>query len=318
MTKSANEPVSKSVQAFQRRPASSQQAAAPKPTRVVVSDESTELEAPPDPTPPPAQPTSNKPGALPVRIYLPSRFWFYSFSEITLRPLKGHHQDLMYRAAHEYDDQLVADAITDLLPEGIRSEDLTVPDFYFIMYWLRLNCYTKTQLVHRGVCNSEKHLMEVRSGAKKTESLVTVVTIPKTWLEQTELAEDFLDGFEDSMKFIMEELSPLGYTVTPPRMYDVIALQNMKKEAGEEEIKTDTLSFNADRAACLVKEDGSKSTLAERIEIVRELSVDTLDLLDEWRVRSAMYGVKESVRFKCKECGADVENPVLLSAHAFL
>lgn len=311
---SKNELLSRQTQAFPRRPVAAQPAAAPAQTRVVIEDDSTPQIPPPsslaqtNPSPSPST------GPLAVEIHLPSRFEFYDFDRISVLPIRGHHQALMYRAAHEKSDQHVANAISSLLPNGLKSEELTIPDFYFVMYWLRLNCYTKTSLVHRGVCNSPAHLTDVREGRKTKESLVTVTTIPKTWLDQTELPEDYLSGFEEELRSILSEVEPLGYTLNAPRMFDTIELHDTMFDNPE----YDMLSYHADRAACLVKADGVRDSLAARISVVQDLSIDTLDLLDQWRVRVSMYGVKEVVRFKCTECGADVENPVLLSAHAFL
>lgn len=273
--------------------------------------------------PPAAAPAPTPSGALPVQIFLPSRCEFYpEVKDVFVRPMKGFHQSKFYRAAHEKSDRHVANAITTLLSQDIGltkaldASMLTIPDFFFIMYWIRLNSYTKTPLVHRGVCNNRDHLEEVASGKREKESLVSIVHLKQTMLEQTELPEDYLEGFEDELQFLMERLSPLGLTLTAPRMYDIIELHDdllPEHKENEEEIR-----YMADRAACVMKEDGSPISLKERIDILSQEDVDVLDLLDEWRLRVSTYGIKESVKFKCDGCGAEVENAVLISAHSFL
>jgi hypothetical protein len=97
-------------------------------------------------------------------------------------------------------------------------------------------------------------------------------------------------------------------------MFDVIELdEEYKEDANYTEI-----AYLADRASCLMATDQKRTTLRERIQVVEQLDLDQQDMLEEWRIRSSSYGVKESIRFKCKECGADVENPISISAHSFL
>lgn len=277
------------------------------------------------PSPPQAEqaPAPQISGPLPVQIFLPSRCEFYpDIKSVFVRPMKGFHQSKFYRAAHEKSDIHVVNAINTLLSQdigltqGIDSSKLTIPDFFFIMYWLRLNCYTRTPLVHRGVCNNPEHLNDVASGKRTKESLVTIVHLKQTMLEQTELQDDYLEGFEEEVSFLMEELSPLGLTLTAPRMADVIELNDVlvpENRDNEEEIR-----YMADRAACVTKADGSHLSLKERIDILSNMSVDVQDLLDEWRIRVSTYGIKESVKFTCEGCGAEVENAILISAHSFL
>lgn len=247
-------------------------------------------------------------------VFLPSRFEFYEFSAISIGRFKGYHQAKFYRAATEHKDRHAADAISSLLPNGIRAEELTIPDFYFIMYWLRLSTYMRTELVHNGVCTNPAHLEAVRKNEKDPKTLTTVEVITKTRLEQKELPTDYLDGFDEGLSVLTEALNPIGYTITAPRMFDVIDLN----ENFADDPNFDEISYLSDRAACLVRADGVRSTLKERIQIVETLDIHVLEFLEEWRVRSSSYGVKETIKFNCKGCGAAVENEISISAHSFL
>ena len=255
-----------------------------------------------------------KSDASATAIFLPSRCEFYPFSHISLKRPKGFHQAKFHRAAVEQKDRHVADALSSLMPDGIRAEDLTIPDFYFVMYWLRLNSYTKTDLVHHGVCNNPDHVKAVRDKKKDKDTLITIEIISRTRLEQTELPENYLDGFEDSLKSLSDELRPKGYTLTAPRMFDVIELA----EEYTDNPNYTEIAYMADKAACLQASDLRRTSLRERIQVVENMDMEFQEVLEEWRVRCSSYGVKESIRFKCKECGADVENPISISAHSFL
>ena len=247
-------------------------------------------------------------------VFLPSRCEFYNFSSISLKRPKGFHQAKFHRAAVEQKDRHVADALSSLMPTGIRSEELTIPDFYFVMYWLRLNCYTRTDLVHRGVCNNPAHVHAVKEGRKDKDTLITIEVISKSRLEEIQLPEDYLEGFETELTSLSEQLAARGYALTAPRMFDVIELA----EEYTDSPNFTEIAYLADRASCLMSVEGKRTTLRERIQVVEDLEIDSQDMLEEWRIRCSSYGVKESIRFKCKECGADVENPISISAHSFL
>lgn len=249
-----------------------------------------------------------------IALFLPSRFEFYEFSALSVGRLKGYHQAKFYKAANENKDRHVADALTSLFPPGIKAEELTIPDFYFVMYWLRLNSYMRTELVHNGVCTNPAHLRAVREGKKEAKTLTTVEVITKTRLDQVELPENYLDGFDKELAELTSVLNPLGYTLTAPRMFDVIELNEEFTDAPN----FDEISYLGDRAACITKTDGHRSTLKERIQVVESLNLNVLELLEDWRHRCSSYGVRESIKFKCKECGADVENDISISAHSFL
>jgi hypothetical protein len=259
-----------------------------------------------------------KSGPLPVQVFLPSRFEFYGaeFKECFVKPMTGFHQSKFYRSANEQKDLHSANALTSLI--GFDAKELTLPDFFFLLYWLRLNCYTKTQLIHNGVCNSPAHLAKVREKKLPSESLRSVHTINKTWLEQEDLSEDYLAGFEESAAELMAALEPIGYTLDVPRMRDTIELHDDLSSDEKYKDVIIEMEYMSDRASCIRRVDGAPVTLRERIQLVEQLPMDVHDMLDEWRVRVSMYGVKESIKFKCTECGAQVENPVLISAHSFL
>jgi hypothetical protein len=247
-------------------------------------------------------------------IFLPSRFEFYEFSTLAVGRLKGFHQSKFYKAAVEQKDRYVAEALTSVISGGIRAEELTIPDFYFLMYWLRLNNYMRTEMVHNGVCDNSAHVREVREGIKDPKTLQTVEIINKTRLDQVELAEDYLADFDEGLNRLTEALTPFGCTITAPRMYDVIDLDENYRDSPQYK----EIAFLADKASCLMSIDGQRTTLRQRIEIVEKLDLDVLEFLEEWRIRCSAYGVKEIIKFKCKECGADVENTISISAHSFL
>lgn len=251
-----------------------------------------------------------------VTLQLPSNGTFYPFRNLSIKPVKGYHQAKFARAAKEKTTRHIVEAITTLLPQGVNAMDLTVPDFYYLLYWLRLNCYTKAQLVHRGVCQNPKHVEEVKAGKKAPASLVTLVTVGKTSLRETELDPAYLDGFEVPAD-VASELQEAKVELYPLCMKDVVDLEenfdDVKEEGTELEYLSDLASFL--RSTSDKPEDAS---LKSRVMIVEDLSPDALEVIADYRDRVSQYGVEEFLKFNCQECGAGNETAVSISAHSFL
>jgi len=264
-----------------------------------------------------ANPQPSNPGPLSTQVFLPSRFEFYEdLDTCFVRPMTGLHQSKFNRAAQEKKDRHTVNAITHMI--GYDAGNLTIPDFFFLLYYIRLNSYTKTTLVHRGVCTNEEHHRDVQEKRKPATSLNSVHTINRTWLEDEQLSENYLEGFETSINEVSSILDTLGMKLDVPRMKDTIDLNDDLLSDPANADSLSELQFIGDRAACVRFINDPNASLRSRIQAIENLPVDVHDMLDEWRLRVSLYGVKEVIRFKCPECGADVENPVLLSAHSFL
>lgn len=80
-----------------------------------------------------------------TRIELLSGFIFYEHDELQVRKIDLVTHIKINRAQSTNDFSLLVDAIgSTLLPGGLDIRDLTVPDFYFLLYWHRLNSYSST------------------------------------------------------------------------------------------------------------------------------------------------------------------------------
>ena len=256
----------------------------------------------------PASEASKDPAA--TTVFLPSRFEFYPFKSISVLPVGGFHQAKFSRAAKEKLTRHVVEAVSTLLPEGIDAADLTVPDFYFILYWLRLNCYTRAQLVHKGVCRDHKHVAQVREGKKPADSLVNLVTVTKTSLKQEELPHDYLGDWQPEPSL----LEKADYY--PCTMRDVISLEEDFDDLPPESM--DELEYLADLASFIRIKGNPEATLRERIQLLEKANPDELESIALYRQAVSNYGVEEFIKFKCKECGAETETAISISAHSFL
>ena len=248
-----------------------------------------------------------------ISVELPSGFHFYPFKEISLGSIRVKHQGKFARAAAEQSARITCETVSSLIGENtISAFDLTIPDFYWVLYYLRLNNFSKNQMTHRAVCNSPAHVMAVRAGEKDKETLVTVDIVSKSRIKETQLDIGKLEAFIAQAD--LEEFTSKGYMLTAPRMRDALELE--EKWAGKENFEEN--EFLADLASCVCPIDGSRVSLEERMKFVGELSPDASDILDDFRDIVQSYGVEEKISTRCKDCNAVIETELSITAFDFL
>lgn len=256
-------------------------------------------------------------------IGLPSKFQLYPFKSLSLRTLQGIHISKFHRAHKESSLRPVVEAISSTLEPGVSAFDLMPADFYFLMYWQRVNSMPKTPMLVELNCENEAHQDEVVYGVKDPETgeflrdeegkiikkhvdtLRIVETLTNTTLSIKDLEPiDFTPFKELHAKY------GLGYET----MKDVVAtLEHIaESEDGEPDY-----TFLASRAAFLATTPGRES-LAARIKIVETMEPDELTLLQAYMSKVTDFGVAESAVIRCKECGASTRVNISFDALTFL
>jgi hypothetical protein len=245
-------------------------------------------------------------------VDLPSLFHFYDFKSLSSGNVSGVHQAKFFRAAKESRTRHLVDAISTLLDPGVSAWDLSIQDFNWLLYWLRLNCFTKVPLMHQGVCTNKEHLRKVASKELPEQSLLSIHHINNTKLKETVFDSGVLDVFLANTDFNFLDNSP--YKLHVACIADLVALEedflSMPNFA--------EIEYLADFASLLSNKEGTRSSLRTRIEFVEQLTPDALNSLSEYRDLVSTYGVVESVKFVCPECRAETETAVSISAHSFL
>lgn len=263
------------------------------------------------PEPPPPQ-TQSQRDPLYFFLPLPSNFVFYPFKELSAAHIRGKHQAKFSVAAKQSSTRLTVEAITSLLGDGVNAADLTIPDFYAVMYWLRLNCYGKATLPIVARCSDPEHVLAVAENKKTVKSLENMELISKTNLKETLLDTkkvlDFLDKEE-----VKEFTAETGLILTAPRMFDSIEIEERWLERPD----YSEIEFLADYAGAIRSIERDLS-LEERIDTVGNLEARHIAILSDWQELVTSYGVEESTSLKCKECGAGIEVDISISAHDFL
>jgi hypothetical protein len=246
---------------------------------------------------------------------LPSRFAYYKFKDLYVRPFKTPQLAKMSRAHKERSLLPIVEAVSSVcytttpgfegVPLGFQ---LSVPDFFFVLYWLRLNSYTKSNYVHTTSCNNPEHIKAVEEGKLPKESLKISQLVTKTMISHTELEtipNPEVYHFSESSAMVFRPTT-MGDTLQyndDPRMND----PNQKAE----------FEFKADYASYIQHRD-IELPLAERVNIIEAADPDHLELIDRFIAEVSNYGVNESITVQCKGCGASRVTRLTLDAHSFL
>jgi hypothetical protein len=245
---------------------------------------------------------------------LPSNFYFYDFDRLGVGPVLGFHQAKFSRSAKEKRTRYMVDAVSTLLPEGISAWDLTIPDFYWLLYWIRMTYYTKVQLIHTAVCKNPKHVHKIKTGELPKESLVSVHTLSKSILTERVFNPKPVEDFLSTADLSFLDNSP--FTLAPSCIADIVDIEeNLLEHENYAEIE-----YLVDYAGYLQNRDSNtpRISMQARCEFVESLTAENLHTIEQFRNLVSDYGVEESIRFTCPECRAESETKISISAHSFL
>ena len=253
-------------------------------------------------------------------VNLPSRFYFYPFKTLTASLITGVQQMKFEKAAREDSTQYAVEAVTSALGDGINAMDLTLPDFYYLMFWLRLASYTKFDFNHVAICRNPKHAQAVVDKKLPATSLKTIATVKSTMIEETQFVP-----FE-----LSEDLIASGLRMRPAIMADIVALSDgfIRDETGNLSPQAEEDVFLGDYACYLdpvqtsprwdTSGRGDPLSLRTRIDLVRSMPGDLLREIKQYTEQVSQYGAKEYIKVRCKGCGAEIRTEVRVSASDFL
>ncbi len=272
------------------------------------------------------------------QIDLPSNFTPYPFKTLSACHLKGFHQAKFSRAAKEDKIRYVVEAVSSTLEPSVSAFDLTPADFYFLMYWQRVNSYSSMPLITEVMCENTEHLTKVYAGYKEEDSneensdeeeksanstelkflpessLKNKLILKNTTLDVATLETLDLTKFEKIAKY------DLGYET----MRDVVeSAENIEKmfqkslDNPESDIDIEGYTWLAAKAAFLDNHSNTRK-LTERIKIIEGMTVEETSLLDTYIDTVTQYGVSETTKFRCQECGGFTEIKFSINPLTFL
>lgn len=282
-----------------------------------------------------------------MSIGVPSQFKFYDFKLMTVSCLKGIHQAKMSRAAKDRKMRYVVEAISSTLGEGISAFDLTPQDFYFLMYWHRLQSFPKNPQMIPFTCSDKDHVRRTILKKEHKDYLPPETLDISTIMDSTTLKTEYLEELD---------LAPFAeliakYDLHVETMRDIVEFSELQEEepyyeeavAGAEVDPQAAAEseFGAEGTTATVAEDTEsdesfdevewlqvrsvflrrgpgRNTILERNEIVKQMSADEIMDLDKYIEAVTNYGVSESTILKCKGCGASHRVKLSVDALTFL
>lgn len=249
-----------------------------------------------------------------VPIALPSGYAFYDFKDLYIRPLKGRHMAKLSRAREEGSTLYTVEVVSAVLstPQGHTNLafQLTVPDFYYVLYWLRLNSFTKTAFMHKTSCTNEEHIKAVAEGKLLQDTLKIGEIINRAAMKET-----LLTSVPNKEAYALE---------FPGIGVRVCTMQDALEMTEDADFVSEEFRYAAEIACYLDVPDirtetGSsrKASLRERIAYVDEMSPDDIQTIKAYERAVTNYGIEETINVTCKHCGTKRIDPIVLDAHSF-
>lgn len=241
-----------------------------------------------------------------IVLSLPSNYVFYSFKDVYATVFKGRNLAKLSRAATEKSTLHLVEAISSVLSSSSGTPnlafELTMPDFYYVLYWLRLNSFTRISYVHQYSCDSELHIQMISEQKAELSSLRQAVTIKKA-----DLLVRKLD--------IMVDVPDLQY----PDVYLWPCTMREAVEIAEDQrvIEDQDFAWAAGLGIYLRRLDNTTMSLDERVTIVNDMSPDDIHALTEYDKIMTSYGIEETVTVQCATCGCKRRSAIELQAQDF-
>lgn len=259
-------------------------------------------------------------------VHLPTGFHMYDWKNLKVRRFTVENIRALIRARTTGNLIYLVRTVDATINRPIS--ELTVADFWFLMYWHRINSYKKRPFTLTWTCSCPAHLEKVESGELPASSLSCIDTVKSGDIQITEL------DIEAYNKFVTDIKNEYGVDVTMQRVGDFIQamdsdndleyeLEGLREEYRAEHSKdankrdeelirklkdkidlviaqSNELTFMYRYASCLLFPN---KTLAQKTEwLSKSESPDILVDLDEF-MEKCEHGVKEEWVGKCKECG---------------
>lgn len=247
-----------------------------------------------------------------VSISLPSRFLFYPFKDLYIKPFRVLHLAKLAKANDSGSMQMMVEAVSSVLQApGYASKciamDLTIADFNAVMYWLRFNSFSKKQMRVTSYCDNHAHRAKVASKELPKDSLKITTIYTKSDIQTVEL-----EYAPDPDKYVITYQGD-QIKLKPETVRDLVELLD------HPDVNDAEFQYKARVASVLdISQDGQQISLAKKIAIVEDLDPDQAMLAMEFSELLDNYGVQETVNTKCMECGASGTVQIVVDAPTFL
>lgn len=262
------------------------------------------------------------PGYYDVSADLPSQFVFYPYDTLSVRALTVQEAKKIFQAQTMKSMRIMVEAVSACLQPDRSAFDLTKGDFYFLLYWLRIQSFKKSPYVLSFTCSNFDHIQKVVNEEKPKESLFNEQTVHK--VGELDILNPDTKKIEDQIVIIQNEYNLATY---PVLMRDIVDQDEFvqKDEKGKTLVDeegtplppSNDVLWTAKYASVLSPYKHGR-TLQERMAYFDALTVspDLLGDLD-YLIQILNHGVQESTSVSCKECGAKMDVSISINALTF-
>lgn len=247
-----------------------------------------------------------------VSMDMPSNFFYYDFKEVYIRTFKGANFSKLNRAREEESLLHVVEAVSSVIStpsilQGLAFY-LTLPDFYAVLYWLRLHSFLKHAFIHQTMCRSKIHHGWVEAGGRKLEDGSTVEVLPDSLKHAETISKAMIvtKKLQEPLDLSKYVLDYEGLELVPATMQEILEIT----------MNDNIDRFNA-RIAASFQPVGQRLSLAERMTLVDKLSADDIATIQQFERDVSDYGVDEKIKWRCKTCGHLHTDEIQLEAHSF-
>lgn len=228
-----------------------------------------------------------------ISLALPSRFAFYGFKDLYVKPFKGRQLAKLSRAKEEESSlhmvEAVSMALSNTSGDTALGFKLTVPDFYFVLYWLRLNSFTKSAFTLESVCTNPQHIEKISKGELGPDTLKQAEIITRSGLETT-----MLDQVPDTTDY---KLNYPGLRLRMPTMGDVVEVTEHPSFPDQEFVTFTRYTVFIESVS------GPALTLDQKLAIVADMGAEDWATITSYEKAIPEYGIVEKVVTICKACG---------------
>lgn len=236
---------------------------------------------------------------------LPSNCFFYNFSDkLRIRQLQLADVERLIVAATQDNEFLVADTVARCISWPVK--DLTLGDYYFLLYWLRLNSYPKSPLVITWHCPACMARAKTNRGLDYDHIFDEKESMPFKRVSRVD------NNGPTIIPILEQDVIDMPSEVSIPRIHHWIDYVEWQKKTNPDEGRALSAKY-----ALYLQGD----TFAERLNrLVTSKSLELYELARAAAYKYGEHGPSENALVKCsiEECGASYEVPLVVRSTRFL
>lgn len=281
-------------------------------------------------------------------LYLPSRFLPYDFKRMHVRQMTRREVKAIIRAKASGSIRHLINAVGQTL--DVDPYALTLGDFWYILYWHRVNSYKKSPFMVTWECKNADHVARTElnpnneDGTPNGKYLAKATLKNSFTLDRSKIKEIAIDAdkYVELATRLFNEYD--GLQVTPQTVADFADMleaeeeDQLRKQAKQhqlgqqdsddpeevfkilmeltEEIGNAEVRMFGYRYAMLVSQVHGE-TMQERDDYLDQFPPEITDDLEEF-LKVSDHGVNESFNVTCAGCGASMEVQSSVDALSFL